>query len=227
MAKRKDYYVYVHRDSLGNIFYVGKGTGRRAWSKDRDIVWKRYVDERLGGQYEVEIIRSNLSEPEAEGLEWNLITEHGKSLVNWVNPGRQFDYADIERYHALRDANRLFIAKIRRLDKKDPAQAVTQYREALDRLREYENIVLERGLVAELAAGPKHGEPTIIDRLTLCLTKLDRADEAITEGERYFEEFPFDRNLSAGQRALERIEGLKSKLLKDNINDASPREKHN
>ena len=29
------YYVYAHLDSSGQIFYVGKGTGRRAWSTDR------------------------------------------------------------------------------------------------------------------------------------------------------------------------------------------------
>jgi len=95
MGKRKDYYVYAHRDLSRNIFYIGKGTGRRAWSKDRDIVWKRYVNERLGGQYEVEILTNNLSEPEAESLECELINEHGHNLVNWTNPGRQFDYPAI------------------------------------------------------------------------------------------------------------------------------------
>lgn len=29
------FYVYAHEDKSGNIFYVGKGTGRRAWSPDR------------------------------------------------------------------------------------------------------------------------------------------------------------------------------------------------
>ncbi len=223
MAKRKDYYVYVHRDSLGNIFYVGKGTGKRAWSKDRDIVWKRYVDERLGGRYEVEILTSDLSEPEAEGLEWELITEHGEKLVNWANPGRQIDDAATERYITLRDANRKFIAKIQRLEKKNPAEALTQYHVALERLREYKNIVLERGLVAELAAGPKIGDSRIIDGLTRCLVTLGRAEEAINEAERYFEEFPGDRTFYAGQRTLQRIQELKSKLMKHNIKDSSPK----
>jgi hypothetical protein len=223
MAKRKDYYVYVHRDSLGNIFYVGKGTGKRAWSKDRDIVWKRYVDERLGGRYEVEILTSDLSEPEAEGLEWELITEHGEKLVNWANPGRQIDDAATQRYITLRDANRKFIAKIRRLEKKNPAEALAQYHVALERLREYAYIVVERGLVAELAAGPKQGDSRIIDGLTRCLVTLGRAEEAINEAERYFEEFPGDRTSYAGQRTLQRIEELKSKLMKHNIKDSSPK----
>lgn len=221
MAKRKNYYVYAHRDPFGNIFYIGKGTGRRAWSKDRDIVWKRYVDERLGGRYEVEILTNNLSDLEAESLEWELINEHGQGLVNWINPGRQFDYIAIAKYHALRDANRRLVAETQKLEKKDIIQAVAQYREALDKLRDYENIVLERGLVAELSAGPKHGDVTIIDRLTQCLEKLGRIDEAIAEAERYFMDFPFDKEMVSGKRVLLRIEELKSKLMKYNFNDSS------
>jgi hypothetical protein len=225
MAKRQDYYVYFHRDSSGNIFYVGMGSGRRAWSKDRDNIWKRYVNEHLGGRYEVEIVKDNLSESEAAELEGELIYDYGRNLVNWVNPGRQIDDAAVDRYYTLRNANLRFIAKIRRLEKKNPAEALTQYRVALERLREYAYIVVERGLVAELlAAEPKVGDSRIIDGLTRCLVTLGRPDEAINEAEKYFEEFPGDRPFYAGQRTLQRIEELKSKLLKDN---ASPREKHN
>jgi len=96
-------------------------------------------------------------------------------------------------------------------------QAVAQYRDALDKLREYEDIVLEHGLVAELSAGPKHGDVTIIDRLTRCLVKLGRVDEAIAEAEKYFADFPFDIEMVSGKRVLVRIEELKSKVTKDNI----------
>ena len=150
------------------------------------------------------------------------ITEHGKNLVNWANPERQIDDAATDRYITLRDANRRFIAKIQRLEKKNPAEALTQYRIALERLREYENIVLERGLVAELAAGPKEGNPRIIDGLTRCLVTLGRTEEAINEAEKYFDEYPGDRPFYAGQRTLQRIEELKSKVTKDNTKDSFP-----
>ena len=66
---RQDYYVYVHKDPDGKVFYVGKGTGKRAWSQDRDRVWHRYVSEKRGGQYEVQIIKNELNEEEALELE--------------------------------------------------------------------------------------------------------------------------------------------------------------
>ena len=36
-------YVYGHVDANGVLFYVGNGTGRRAWSDDRHHLWHRYV----------------------------------------------------------------------------------------------------------------------------------------------------------------------------------------
>ena len=56
MTQRRDFYVYVHRDLEGNIFYVGKGCGQRAMSTDRHPVWTRYVEERLAGKYNVEVL---------------------------------------------------------------------------------------------------------------------------------------------------------------------------
>jgi len=79
---RRDFYVYVHRDRNGQVFYVGKGTGRRAWSKDRNALWHRYVETRSGGEYTVEILREGLPEREAEQFESELIMEHGEHLVN-------------------------------------------------------------------------------------------------------------------------------------------------
>jgi hypothetical protein len=66
-------YVYLHRDSAGQIVYVGQGVGSRAWSTDRHDVWHRYVNERLGGKYEVEIFRSDLTPDAATDLEQWLI----------------------------------------------------------------------------------------------------------------------------------------------------------
>jgi len=49
-TERRDYYVYVHRDAIRNIFYIGRGNGRCAWSVDPHPVWKKYISERLGGR---------------------------------------------------------------------------------------------------------------------------------------------------------------------------------
>ncbi|WP_431025247.1 hypothetical protein [Halomonas sp. H5] len=209
---RRDYYVYFHRDDTGNIFYVGKGTERRAWSTSRHPVWHKYVNERLGGQYNVEIYRDGLSEVEAETIESELIAEYGERLVNWINPGRQFDYQALEEYHQLRDANRSFVEETKTLEATDPAAAIERYRAALIKMRDYESMTLEHGLVADLGVGPDWGDPNILNRLTICLQKLGRYSEMIEEADKYFSEFPSARGMTVGKQIVKRVDKVRSKV---------------
>jgi hypothetical protein len=205
---RNDFYVYFHRDGCGQVFYVGKGTGQRAWSMDRHPAWTKYVTDRLNGAFKVEIYRGGLTESEAEDLESSLIAQYGKQLINWINPGRQFDYQGLERYHKLRNENRQFVAETQALERIDPATAVSRYRQALSAMREYEAITLERGLVAEMGVGPNCGDPNILDRLTLCLIRHGQIEAAIEEAAKYFADFPTAANLVVGKRIRARVEKL-------------------
>jgi len=209
---RKNYYVYFHRDKTGKIFYVGKGTARRAWSKDRHPVWFKYVNERLNGNYTVEIFKDKLTEEDAEGIENQLIVEYGEQLVNWINPGRNFDYQALEEFHRKRDANRAFVEETKRIEAIDLPYAIERYLTALDRMRDYESLTLETGLVAELSVGPNWGDPNILNRLTVCLQKLNRYSEMIEQAERYFEEFPSAKGISIGKKISKRIEKARDKL---------------
>ena len=76
-------YVYAHLDESGTIFYVGRGVGRRAWSEERHPLWLRYVQKHLGGQYNVQILRDNLTEEETEELESAWIDQCSLHIVNW------------------------------------------------------------------------------------------------------------------------------------------------
>jgi hypothetical protein len=176
----REYYVYAHRDAAGRMFYVGKGKEQRAWSTDRHDLWHKYVKERLGGQYTVEILQKNLTEAEAEWAEARLLSEHGAALVNWDNPSRGDDYAALAQYHARRDANALLVARAKVLEGSVRAEAIKMYSQALEELRGYESLVLMRGsLVAELLSElPKMASPEILDRLTLCLVRERRVEEA-------------------------------------------------
>jgi hypothetical protein len=208
------FYVYVHRDKTGNVFYVGKGQGHRAWSLERHPIWHHYVQTRLHGEYDVEIVRSNLLNSEAEELEGELVNQYGEHLVNWFNTGRQFDYEALERFHALRDPNKQFVAETRPLEKTDPHQAVERYQQAMRRMYEYESIVRERGLVAQLMSelGGPAGDNTILDRLTLCLCKLGRTDEAMAIANKYYAHFPARRTQAAAGTVLRRIERAQRKV---------------
>ena len=64
-----NFYVYSHT-VCGDIVYIGKGKGNRAWSKNRSDLWKRITKD----GYEVYIIEDNLTEEQAFDLERHVIT---------------------------------------------------------------------------------------------------------------------------------------------------------
>ena len=67
---KNKYYVYLHKNSDGLIFYVGKGTGKRAKSKAyRSTAWH----EAAFCGYEVEMYAENLTEQDALSIETTLI----------------------------------------------------------------------------------------------------------------------------------------------------------
>lgn len=202
-------YVYVHEDEHGGIFYVGKGTGRRAWARNRHPIWEKYVSERLGGSYRIRIIRDGMTDDEAAAFEEELIERYGERLVNWINPGRQFDYQALQQFHAARDANRQFVADTRPFEVDRPQEAINRYYLALAALRKYEALVLERGLVAELGGRPNWGDPEILDRLTLCLVRMGKAEEAAKVAADYFRDFPGATGMKFGKRIAARISRVK------------------
>lgn len=65
------YYVYQYLREDGSPYYIGKGSKKRAWSRDRNI--PKPLDSKL-----IQIIESDLSEPEAYALEKRLILLYGR-----------------------------------------------------------------------------------------------------------------------------------------------------
>ena len=84
----KTFYTYLHCKPDGSIFYVGKGMGDRATTKEnRNRYWKR-TENKYG--YEVKIIAYWETENEAFEHEKQLIAEYkalGIKLVNLTNGG--------------------------------------------------------------------------------------------------------------------------------------------
>jgi hypothetical protein len=72
-----DFYVYLHKKkTTGEVFYVGKGTGKRAYHKTkRSKFWKNIVDKH---GYIVEFVEVGLQEWYAFELEQNLISYYGR-----------------------------------------------------------------------------------------------------------------------------------------------------
>jgi hypothetical protein len=70
-------YVYSHKNPKTNqIFYIGLGDNKRAWSKKRNRFWRDYV--KKYGDPIVNIIKDNLTLEEACLLEIELIKKYGR-----------------------------------------------------------------------------------------------------------------------------------------------------
>lgn len=84
---RNDYYVYLHlRRTDGKVFYVGKGTRRRAWSMNRkNPHWRRTVAKH---GYDVILIHRDMTESCALSFERALIRAYSSpELTNLTDGG--------------------------------------------------------------------------------------------------------------------------------------------
>lgn len=210
-TKPMGFYVYGHYDVSGNLFYVGKGTADRAWSKDRHPLWVRYVEKHLKGKYNVKILADSMSAEETEELEAKVIAEHGDQLVNWENMGRSTDFKLLDQYHALRNANRKLIQDTRRQEETDLNVAAQNYRTVIEKTAEYTFMDFEQGLIGQLLKEEndelgRSGELEALDRLTLCLLKLGRVSEAAEETAAYFARYKRDLLLRAAEKIKRRVE---------------------
>jgi hypothetical protein len=92
MKNLNKFYVYAHqRLDDDSIFYIGKGTGKRAWSeKMRNKHWKSIVKK---ADYRVLILQDGMTETDAFTLEKFLIVFYGREdlgegrLVNMTDGG--------------------------------------------------------------------------------------------------------------------------------------------
>lgn len=207
----KGYYVYGHYDQNGKLFYVGKGIGRRAWSTDRHPTWARHVHKHLNNQYIVKIIADDMTENDAETKEESLISLYGSTLVNWINFGRQTDFKLLEKFHALRDANRKLIQETKTFETTEPDVAIERYLVAVDKISEYAFMDFEQGLVGQLLKEEadeegRSGELEALDRLTMCLCKQGKGPDAQQHATNYFIRYKKDLLLKGSEKINKRIE---------------------
>ena len=94
-ATTKKFYVYTHLDCNGVVFYVGKGSRDRAYSKNgRSKHWKKSAER----GFSVDILKKNLTEDQAIEFEDSLITNPCPEwkLVNVYRSKTKMDYATID-----------------------------------------------------------------------------------------------------------------------------------
>jgi len=209
--KPKGYYVYAHCDDKDNAFYIGMGTGKRAWSRNRHAFWVRYVEKHLYGKYQVQILADNLAKDEAEIVEAAFIAQQGDNLLNCFNLGRSMDFEVYEQYCELKQANLVQTQKAKAIEKYDLELAVKLYIKAIEDIHAYAFMKYEGGLLGKLqeeeaAELGHHGELEALDRLTMCLIKLSRPHEASERMNAYFALFRKDLCLKGSERITRRVE---------------------
>ncbi len=214
LGDRNNFYVYGHFDKENNVFYIGKGTKRRAWSKDRHSVWKYYIEKCLLNEYTVEIIEDGLTEDDSLLLESELISQYGEELINWQNYGRGFNKEILNKFWELHDKNKALIKESKLSEKIDIEKSIEGYRNAIIKTLEYFNLDWEEDCLvkrisnmmdSEKEGMGKKGEIDAIDRLTLCLCKIGKNDEAKIEAINYFKKFPYDKTYKGYERIMKRI----------------------
>ena len=209
VAPRRSY-VYGHFTERDVPFYIGKGTGRRAWSDDRHPMWHRYVTNHLNGRYSVVVLQDDLSNEQAEQLEDTWIAQESETLVNWINMSRRLNFAALSEYNRLRASTLELVARGRQLEKSSAAEAIECYYRAIEQLSAYAGIQSELGLVGQLIdeevkESGLRGELQILDRLTLCLVRSGRRLEAQAVTSRYFAAYLADVPLSAAEKIRKRV----------------------
>ena len=214
-------YIYAHLDSTGQIFYVGKGTGRRAWSAHRHPLWSRYVEKHLNGEYQVQILQDNLSAEEAEELEAAWIAQCSDTVVNWFNMGRETDFEVLDTRNGLRDANLSLIQQTKAIEKYDLEKATSMYIQAIEAIQSYAFITYEKGLVGQLLEEEAAelgvcGEVNALNRLTICLIKLGRPAVALQHTDNYFALYRRDLQFSVANRIAKRVSKALARMQKPN-----------
>ena len=117
------FYTYVHiRNDIGEVFYVGKGTGRRAFALGRNPYWNSIVakhghavhivayfaNEADAFEHEKEMI----SELRASGFNLANMTDGGEGATGWVPPAStRAKHADITRRRMADPAARTKLAE--------------------------------------------------------------------------------------------------------------------
>lgn len=211
-CKSGRFYVYVHKDAEGVVFYVGKGAGDRAYSRDRPPEWNEYVNKKSGGKFSVEIVRDQISEEDALQIEDALMAEYATTIINRVNMHAPYDSAKMMAYvEAMRSYDKGLerandLTKAGKLD-----QAVTEFEAAYVRYFDViKNHDYDLGARQGLASTGFNFHPhALADRYTKALAKAGRYRELVAFAERYFRNYgePSNRTEEALKNRMDKARG--------------------
>ena len=212
-CKPGKFYVYTHKDKNGTVFYVGKGTGDRAHSRERSPEWIEYLDKRSDRKFSVEIIRDGISEEDALEIEDAVMKMLSGTIVNRVNPHAPYDST---KFRAYCEAQKGFSETLKRPTNFHKAQefdkAIPEFEAAyahhLEMVRNADyDLGARNGLKSTAFA--YHPTSALADGYSMVLAKAGRNRELVAFAERYFRDYaaPYNKAEDTLRKRTEKARG--------------------
>lgn len=120
---------------------------------------------------------------------------------------RRMNYRELDRYHAIRGSAKKLAAKSKEVEATDLNQAVFGYQSAIELLKEAGKIEIYTSTAAwsSPATTSETGDIDCLNRLTICLCKLKRGQDARSVVEDYFSAFPKEAELKTAEQIRKRV----------------------
>jgi len=206
-------YVYVHKKSDGEIFFVGNGCGDRATSGEHPPYWKHFTENILNNVFSIEIIKDNIDMDSAIEIKEGILNIYADQVINLQNSHRKFDMERFKVYHEAISNFNQHLNKGLEFEKTGDIELAIQsyenayfyYINAMD-LRDYE------GGEIYLQAHTPIPPTKLVDRISLCLLNSNQFQKLIDFSKKYFLYFTRKEKTGVELNLLKRAEKAKKKL---------------
>jgi DNA polymerase-3 subunit alpha (Gram-positive type) len=128
--------------------------------------------------------------------------------------GRRLDHNNNAQYHGMRSSAKLLQQEAKTAEATDIEQAIYGYRSALKLHIESAKVQIYVAVRKDNTQSlfPESGDIECLNRLTLCMCKVGRADEAQSAIDDYLSAFPKDAELKTAEQVRRRVEKALAKV---------------
>ena len=141
-------HVWYHVTGDDRPFYVGRGRGAYAWERPLGFLWKKFVEDYLGGEYYVVISGTNLSDHDSSELIEYSLAQYHSTLLNRVNFYRPCNSGELDlRDHLNSELSPLYQSL---KDLTDRIDIIDLCRTANNLQRKLDNVQTETGLYGDV-----------------------------------------------------------------------------